>query len=226
MDMADRRKQIVASGYDRLAPDYLEWSQGIEADPRGRMLAAFAVALRDGARVLDLGCGAGIPSTRQMARRFRVVGVDISAAQIALARNRVPGADFIQGDFTELEFPDASFDGVTAFYAISHVPRDQHPQLFADVFAWLVPGGLFLATLGASDTPDWTGQWLGAEMFFSSHDAEENRRLVRAAGFELLRDEVLVTREPEGDVVFLWVLARKPDAADAARGLSPPRPRR
>ena len=47
-------------------------------------------------------------------------------------------------------------------------------------------------------------------MFFSSYGAEANRRLLRTAGFELLVDDVLVTSEPEGDVSFLWVIARKP----------------
>ena len=50
-------------------------------------------------------------------------------------------------------------------------------------------------------------------MFFSSYDAEENRQLLRAAGFELQVDDVQVTRDPDGDVSFLWVLARKPAAA-------------
>jgi hypothetical protein len=46
-------------------------------------------------------------------------------------------------------------------------------------------------------------------MFFSSHDAETNRRLLAAAGFELVADEVVTMREPEGKATFLWVLARK-----------------
>ena len=46
-------------------------------------------------------------------------------------------------------------------------------------------------------------------MFFSSHDAATNRRLLAAAGFELLVDEIVETREPEGPVPFLWVLARR-----------------
>ena len=45
-------------------------------------------------------------------------------------------------------------------------------------------------------------------MFFSSHGADTNRNLLRAAGFELEHDEIAVTREPEGDVPFLWVIAR------------------
>ena len=48
------------------------------------------------------------------------------------------------------------------------------------------------------------------EKLRSSYDAETNRYLLRAAGFDLLTDEELVTREPDGDVRFLWVLAQKP----------------
>ena len=208
--MADPRKRIVARGYDRIARRYLDWGKTIDGDPRHDLLARFAGDLEDGARVLELGSGAGVPSTKELARRFRVVGVDISAAQIELARRQVPGAEFLQADFTESQFADASFDGVAALYAIPHVPREQHGRLFADVFRWLVPGGLFLATLGAAESADWLGPWLGEEMFFSGYGAEDNRRLLRAAGFELLLDDVLVTPEPEGDVKFLWVIARKP----------------
>ena len=207
--MRDRRKEIVAAGYDRLADTYLEWGRKVTHDPRQRMLAEFMSRLPDGGRVLDLGCGAGLPSTGDLARRFRVVGVDISPVQLELARRNVPTAEFVPGDITEVDFADSTFDGVAAFYAISHVPREEHQRLFTDIFRWLVPGGLFLATLGASDAPDWTGDWLGEQMFFSSHDADVNRGLLKTAGFELLLDEVLQTGEPDGSVSFLWVIARK-----------------
>jgi predicted methyltransferase len=93
-----------------------------------------------------------------------------------------PDPEFIDADVAALEMPDESFDGVVALYALSHVSREEHAQLFARINRWLVPGGLFLT----------------------------NRHLVRAAGFEFLIDETLVTREPDGDVRFLWVLAQKP----------------
>jgi SAM-dependent methyltransferase len=208
--MADQRKRVVASGYDRMAERYLEWGAAIEGDPRHRMLAEFSDRLPADAHILDLGCGAGIPSTQELARRSHVLGVDISRSQLELARRNVPGAEFLPGDFSELQLPDGAFEGVVALYAISHLPREHHAQLFVDVFRWLAPGGLFLATLGATDIPDWTGEWLGEQMFFSSHDADANRQLMRAAGFELHVDEVAVTHEPEGDVSFLWVIGQKP----------------
>jgi hypothetical protein len=66
-----------------------------------------------------------------------------------------------------------------------------------------------MIALGTSDSEAWTGEWLGAPNFFSSFPPETNSRLVREAGFELLRDEVVTFREPEGDVAFQWVLATR-----------------
>ncbi len=207
--MKDPRKAIVAAGYDSSAERYLAWAVRIEADPREAMLDAFLARVRPGARVLDLGCGAGVPTTQELARQFEVTGIDISRRQVARARRNVPQAAFIEADIAEIEFAPGSFEGVTAFYAVSHLPREEHERLFARVVRWLVPGGLFLATLGATDSPDWIGDWLGRPMFFSNYPADVNRQLLRAAGFELLIDEVLETIEPDGPVPFLWVLARK-----------------
>jgi SAM-dependent methyltransferase len=203
------RKRVVAAGYDRLGDAYGSWAEKVEGDPRNRFLAEFTRRLDNGARVLDLGCGTGVPSTRALAERFDVSGVDVSERQIASARLHVPEATFIHGDLVGVELPDASFDGIAALYSISHIPREEHPRLFARVARWLVPGGLFLATLGARDSPDWTGEWLGVPMFFSSYDAARNRSLLRTAGFTLLLDETIEMQEPEGPVTFLWVLGRK-----------------
>ncbi len=143
-----------------------------------------------------------MPATQVLAERFDVMGVDASEAQIRLATANVPRAAFRRADMLEVRLPTALFDGVTAFYSISHVPREQHGELFRGVAAWLKSGGTFLAVLGSVDLPDWTGEWLGVPMFFSSHGPEENRRLLRAAGFALVLDGVLSMQEPEGEVSF------------------------
>ncbi len=46
-------------------------------------------------------------------------------------------------------------------------------------------------------------------MFFNSFDRDVNRRLLVEAGMSLIRDEVISMREPEGDVTFQWMLARR-----------------
>lgn len=192
-----------------MAERYLAWSRQVLDPTRDRLLEELLRLLPGRARVLDLGCGAGVPWTRRLATRFDVEGVDLSEAQLRLARRNVPEASFAVGDMATLERAAGSFDAVTAFYSVSHLPRDQHAGLFGRIASWLKPGGLFLATLGASDSPDWTGEWLGVRMFFSSYDADTNRAAVVAPGFDLVAGEVVAVDEPEGTVDFLRVLARK-----------------
>ena len=207
--MSDARKSIVARGYDALGEDYRAWRGSFKDDAGQRMLEEFTARVAPGARVLDLGCGPGVPSTRVLADRFEVTGVDFSETQLDAARRNVPEASLVHGDLMHVDFAPGSFDGVTAFYSIIHVPREEHGPLFQRVSRWLVPGGLFLATLSATDDPDWNGDWLGQPMFFSGYEADVNRELVAAANFDLIIDDVMETPEPEGPASFLWVLAQR-----------------
>ena len=209
--MSDTRTQLVRAGYDTIADDYLSWTARIEDDPKVAYVEELASRLDDGARVLELGCGAGEPCTRLLAERFDVTGVDISAEQLSRAGARVPGARFVEADRTSLE-PDAgSFDAVVAIYVLNHVPRELLGDLLRRAATWLVPGGNFLASFGTGDEAAWTGEWLGTTMFFSSWDPSTNRRLLDDAGFELVHDELVTIHEPEpdGPATFQWVLARR-----------------
>jgi cyclopropane fatty-acyl-phospholipid synthase-like methyltransferase len=206
--VTDPRTQLVAETYDVIADRFADWRDEIVGDPRRLWLEALASRLTDGAPVLELGCGAGVPDTRLLAERFAVTGVDISAEQIARARANLPTATFVHADFTSIDFPKASFAAVASFYAFNHVPRELLAGLFARIHSWLVPGGYFLASLGAGDEPGWTGEWLGATTFFSGYPPEVNRELLMQAGFVLELDEVVTFREPEGDVAFHWILGR------------------
>jgi SAM-dependent methyltransferase len=193
-----------------LAPRFGEWGARVAGDPWARYVDQLADRLPLGARVLDLGCGNGKKLGRLAGRGFRLTGLDVSAEQLRLARAEVAEATFLHADFAQLSVDPQSLDAVTALYSLMHVPRAEHPALLARIQSWLRPGGLFLASLSHVGGPDWTGEWLGVEMFFSGYDAETNRRLLREAGLDLLHDEVVFMQEPEGEVGFLWVLARRP----------------
>lgn len=211
-------KRVVEQGYDRIAQQYLDWVLTEPAEARVRYTQVLLERLPARARVLDLGCGAGLPTTRALAERFRVIGADISARQVALARQNVPAAAFLQADIGTLSLAPESLDGVSAFYSIIHVPREEQPDLLRRIAAWLRPAGLFVATLGArAHAVDYADDFLGAPMYWSSYDADTNRRLVEQAGLRILSAREETTVELGDPVVFLWVVAEKPAASAHGR---------
>ncbi len=211
--MSDLRTALVGQGYDVIADRFVEWRDQIVGDPHFRYLTELSSRLQEGARLLELGCGGGLPDTQLLAERFLVTGVDISGEQVARARANVPEADFVQADLTSVEFEPGSFEAVAAIYSLNHVPRELLGGLFSRIHSWLVPRGLLLASLGTGDTEHWAGEWLGTTMFFSSFEPETNRRLLKRAGFELLLDELATMKEPEpdglSDATFHWVIGRR-----------------
>jgi SAM-dependent methyltransferase len=214
-------KTVVAAGYDRIAERYLAWSALRPSEARLRALTLADALIPRDADVLELGCGAGIPMTRTLARGRRLTGVDISATQIRLARENVPEATFRQDDMTSLELAAGSFDAVVAFYTLTHVPREELGGLLGRIYGWLRPGGVFIASFGVEDDPGGIESgWLGVDMYFSQFSARVNRRLVAAAGFDIESAEVLTEPEDRFDARFLWVVARVPDESAGTPALS------
>ena len=202
-------KEIVARGYDAIALRYAEWA-GQVASPALEWLRELDALLPDGAEVLELGCGRGVPGTRQLARRHHVTGVDISAVQIELARHHVPEASFVHADALELEVAPGSLDAVVALYVFGHVPIDEQRELIGRISLWLRDEGLLLATFGAGEAGEEVDQdWLGAPMFFASLGGDSYLPLLRDCGLQPVHEEVVEQHEPgHGDVAFHWVLAR------------------
>jgi SAM-dependent methyltransferase len=203
---------LVAAGYDEMAEEFGEWQKAVVGSQRLVWLDRLLAVLREHPDVLELGSGAGVRSTRILAERSRLVGVDVSAEQVRRARERVPGAEFVVDDFLRADFPRASFDAVVAFYVLNHVPRAELSALLAKVARWLRPGGHFLATFGAQEHDDVVqDEWLGVPMFFGGLSPEQNATIVRAAGLEILAEDVEEIVEPDGPARFHWVLAQRPE---------------
>ena len=203
-------KQIVADGYDRIARRYAEWDAGGD-EVRAWFLDEVLQRLPAGAAVLELGCGSGTAAAA-LADGRSYTGVDLSAGQLTMARERLPDLRFLQGDLTTISFPDAAFDAVVAFWVFNHVPRAQQAPTFARIFRWLRPGGRLMLTLGAGDTVDEVQEdWLGVPMFFAGFEPDANERSLLDTGFELeLSETRSQIEEGEGEATFHWVIARKP----------------
>jgi SAM-dependent methyltransferase len=203
--MPDDPRGIVESGYDAIADRYADAArEGRGPDTYFRAFLARLLGLipEDG-MVLDVGCGAGLIAA-EITTRARVVAVDISAAQLELAKRNAPDAMLVRADVGEVAFEPGTFDAIVAFWSLIHVPRESHRSLIARIHAWLKPGGVFAGTLGSGDNPaEHVRDFYGASMYWSHFDAETNRTLLREAGFDVLEaDEI----EDEGETP-LWVIA-------------------
>jgi SAM-dependent methyltransferase len=153
------------------------------------------LAPRAGGTYLDLATGAGVMAFAAAAREpaARVIGVDIADA--AIARNReaareqgCANIEFRLMDGRSLDFPDATFDGMTWRYALHHFPDLEHT--LADARRVLKPGSPFAvadAVRHPADEPDFINRFqaLKPDGHVRIYTAEALVELFRAQGFEV-----------------------------------------
>jgi SAM-dependent methyltransferase len=204
---------LVRDGYDRIADRYAEHTAASPSPARLEWTNRLLARLVPRSRVLDLGCGPGVPTGAAIVGEgHHLTGVDISARQIALARQQLPPASFIQGDVVALEFPDGAFEAAVALYSLSHVPRGHWPDLFCRVHRWLRPEGLFLACFPPGDQGGWLEDdflGFGGTSWTNSFDTDTTSRLLGEAGLEIEAREVEVQNEPWGLEQWMFVLCRR-----------------
>lgn len=105
--------------------------------------------------VADLGCGRGT-TTVMLARRLpgaRVIAVDLSAALLGAARQRLPAAcqaRTVRADFHQLPFPDGCCDLVTAAFCLYHSPSPG--SVIAEIARCLIPGGTAIFAVKSADS--------------------------------------------------------------------------
>jgi cyclopropane fatty-acyl-phospholipid synthase-like methyltransferase len=200
---------IIARGYDRVADAY-EALESAEAPwPRLERVHAFVASLPDGSRILDLGCGNGVPATRELAARHRVTGVDISPEQIARAQSNVPGATFICGDVRHVALPLEGFDAIVALYLVDNVPREDYPTLFRRLAAWLRPNGRLLMSAEPGCDTWQTYEWLGVPMFLNTIPTEDLVDVLQEAGLRMISSERESQLEGGKPIEYAWIVAER-----------------
>lgn len=157
-------------------------------------------SLPAGSRLLDLGCGTGVPTARQMADAgFQVVGVDLSGGMVTLARKNVPGASFHHMDLADLR-PGGPrdlgrFDAIAAFFSLLMLPRAEIPLALRTVRHLLVPGGLFVLSMVEADADDVSIVFLGNTLRVSGYLRKDLHQVIETAGFDIV-DETSHTYAP------------------------------
>ena len=178
-------KSLVKAGYEAIASEYAK-DRETNSEEDVILLDDFISRLPKGSLVLDAGCGVGVPVAVVLSRLFQVVGLDFANAQLRLAHAQVPLADLVMGDMTDLPFREGCFDGVSSYYAIIHVPREEHRHLVREIYRVLKPSGVALMCMGEHDLASDVAEYMGTQMFWSHFDGTTNERILLENGFEVL----------------------------------------
>lgn len=201
-------KETVKAGYNAIADRYLE-ERARDSDDVA-LIRHLIENMPDDAHILDAGCGAGVPIAEILSLRFKVTGVDFSEAQIDLAKKNVLDGTFICADMTKLDFPENSFDGICSYYAIIHIPREEHNALLKNFYRLLKPNGYALLCLGAEHLIDDIDEnYLGTRMYWSHYDADTYLKMLKDCGFSLIWSKYVGDESFDAGARHLFVLVQK-----------------
>ena len=178
-----------AEAYDAIGERYDE----VFPSKEGQLASAawLAESLPPHSRILDVGCGTGVPTARQLVEAgHRVVGIDISPVMVRLARDNVPQAEFHRLDLADLDRRKLGpFDGVVAYFSLLNLPRQEIPFALRTLHAQLREDGLMAMSMVEADVNDYPFSFLGNSIRVSGYLREELRQVVQEAGFEIVGEE-------------------------------------
>lgn len=197
------KNKLVKKGYNKIAENY---SSKRDQFANNKYLEQLVNLLKPGSTILDIGCGAGVPIDNYLfARGFKVIGIDISEKQIELAKKNVPQGSYEVKDVLELQDGEYQVDAVVSFYAIFHIPREQHQELFKKINSFLPQDGYILVTMGAGEYEGEEDCFHGVKMWWSHYGPEKNKQIIKSTGFEILLDEI----DANGGEKHQIIMARK-----------------
>jgi SAM-dependent methyltransferase len=137
------REGTAPPRYDGLADwydaSYIEAGESAYSREAARLVGALLGA--GSGRCLDIGCGTGALVAPLAALGWTVVGVDISADQLRVARERGVDAELLLADAAALPFEDASFDAALA--SLAHTDVDDYTAALREAARVLRPGGRY-----------------------------------------------------------------------------------
>ena len=136
-----------SNGYEEIAPSFMA-GRGRNAKGVGASVVAdWSRMLPNGASILDLGCGTGVPITLTLIERgFNLCGVDASSSMVAAFRDRFPNVPVECGAVEDSDFFNRTFDGVVAWGLFFLLSVEVQRKLILKIAAVLPSGGRLLFT--------------------------------------------------------------------------------
>ncbi|WP_046775855.1 class I SAM-dependent methyltransferase [Streptomyces yangpuensis] len=205
------RRKSAAEVFDALGERYEEAFGKVPGQIEA--LDWLTARLPAGARVLDVGSGTGRPTAETLVRAgCDVTGIDVSAAMVALARARVPGARFEQADVRTYTPPPGGFDAVCSFFPLLVMDQPEVAAALDRMASWTAPGGYFVMATVPGDIRGLDIEWMGHAVTVSSLSTEDHLARLADRGLEVLHHHTATFRPADdlaGPEEHLFCYARR-----------------
>ncbi len=167
-------------------------------------------------RVLDLGCGTGLPHDGYLVEAgFRVVGVDLSGEMVRVAALNVPEAVFHRMSMNEIGFRD-EFDGVMSSFSMLLLSPELFRETVKRIHAALADGGYFFLALNEPvDEPEDAESEaftniMGQDMYSRAYIVEEIEEIFQPFGFKQVKfNRVVHVSDEFGEEHVIEFILRK-----------------
>lgn len=182
--MTDDSKYLVKFGWNEYAKRASNERRIFEEH---EYLINFINQLKPKSKILDVGCGSGIPITKYLIDKgFEVTGIDLSDAQIKKAKEKLPKGKFLEMDLENINFNDDSFDTIVCLHSIYHTPKINHFSTLKKFYETLKTNGFLIITTGCEDWEGINELYEEIKMFWSHFNKEKNIQMLIDAGFIIL----------------------------------------
>jgi SAM-dependent methyltransferase len=152
-------------------------------------------------KILDIGCGPGVPIARYLIEKgCHVTGIDSSPEMIEMAQNHVPAATWQVADMRALSM-DGKFDGLLAWDSFFHLSQADQRLMFPIFRRHAATEAVLMFTSGPADG-EAIGTFEGEPLYHSSLDGAEYRQLLDQNGFAVV-DHVI--EDPDCGQHTVWI---------------------
>lgn len=210
MNYYNNMREIVKNGYENGQYEHFFRENRNITNMENKFLQIIVKNKIKNNKILDLGCGIGIPYDKYFVDNlFDLYGIDITEKHILRAKQNVPKATFILGDFSKFDFSKEKYYSVISLYSIFHIPRIEHTELFQQVYNSLENNGYFLVNFSVNDREykEKINFCNSEKMAWSYYDINTNIKILQKIGFkiELMENE----KDFDSPEDIVWLLLKK-----------------
>jgi ubiquinone/menaquinone biosynthesis C-methylase UbiE len=200
--------------YNRIASSYVQATYNRQPKEEFHVFSQMIMA---GKTILDAGCGGGRDCKAFAERGFHVIGIDLSAEMLKIARNLAPGCEFQQADLRKIPLPNNSIDGIWCCASLLHLKRKEVHNALIEFKRVLKEKAVccILVKKGTGEKFVRDSRSQGKPRFYSYFQPDEVRDLCQSLGFVILLEKATTNSQTKSDFDFpgedwLYFLLQKP----------------